>query len=1115
MKRTTKRLFSFALSAAMALAAVPASEAFGGLFSAPVTASAANSSGKWGSNASWTLDSSGKLTVTGSGELDPYWDYGDGTYYGIKKTDVKSLVIGEGFTRIVYESSNSSYFEKFAFMDCTNLTSVTLPSTMQTLDQRSFYDCQKLATINFPANLKTIGNYCFYTCSALKSISLPEALESIGNYAFYKSGLTAFTANKYLCGLGSYCFSNCASLSRVTLNAGLLVIGANCFNSCASLSSVTLNGSSLTIGEYAFNQCTSLSSITIPEGVQKIGSYCFRNCESLSAVTLKEGLQTIESNAFFNCDKLTAVTVPASVSRIGSQAFSDCLRMESLTVLNKDCTIFVTEGQEDRFIYNRVYNGIYDYTGKIVGYKNSTAQTYASTAGRTFEEIAETPTSGSCGNNASWSYDQATRTLSITGSGAMYDYTYSDPAPWKALKSQCTFDKVLIDPAITEIGDYAFYNLNLYYAQIPNTLTRIGDYAFANNALTSVVLPQKLTTLGIYAFAFNFDLNVANIPAGLTAIPEGAFRYCKGFSEITLPETVTSVGAYAFSETKLTDCYVMNPDCEFADTSTVFVNTFGSITRTLHGYPNSTAEDHADSYGYEFAPYYGNTCGDSLNWIYNKNNKTLYIVGEGDMYDFEDWTVVPWYAYNEEIEHIVLSDTVTSIGVYAFAYCENFTAVTLPASVTRIGYYAFECCYALRDLYILNPDVTFAGGMGTISSRYASGYVYMGYIHGYYGSTAQTFCENAQADGGTGYRFAPIEEAPEIIVQPASVTGQVGKTAKFTVTAKGENLTYQWQYNKGAGWVNSNGTGAQTDTLSINISAGYNGWQYQCIITNRSGQETVTTPVTLKVKTVITKQPESLTANAGTAAKFTVTATGAGLTYQWQYNKGEGWKKSNASGATTKTLSINSSAGYNGYQYRCVITDANGTKTISSAATLTVKTLITGQPADTSAVIGATAKFTVQATGTNVTYQWQYNKGDGWVNSNGTGAKTATLSITAKATYNNWKYRCLVKDDTTPETPSSEATLKIKTKITTQPANTTVTANTNAKFTVAATGVGLTYQWQYNSGSGWKDSGSTGATTAELTIYGRTNYNGWKYRCIITDANGVPTTSGEATLTVK
>ena len=377
-------------------------------------------------------------------------------------------------------------------------------------------------------------------------------------------------------------------------------------------------------------------------------------------------------------------------------------------------------------------------------------------------------------------------------------------------------------------------------------------------------------------------------------------------------------------------------------------------------------------------------------------------------------------------------------------------------------------------------------------------------------------CVITDANGTkTNSSAATLKAKIAITAQPAGITAPIGETAKFTVTATGAGLTYQWQYNKGAGWVNSNGTGSKTATLTINTAAGYNGYQYRCIVTDANGATATSNAATLKIKTVITTQPNGYQAAIGETAKFTVAATGAGLKYQWQYNSGDGWKNSGASGATTATLSINAKTTYNGWKYRCVITDANGTATTSSIATLKIKIAITAQPADISAAIGGTAKFTVTATGLELTYQWQYNAGDGWKNCGASGAATAAISISAKAAYNGWQYRCVITDGNGKKAISDAAALKIKAKITTQPASVTASTGTVAKFTVAATGVGLSYQWQYNSGDGWKNSGASGAATATLSISAKATYNGWQYRCIVTDENGNKVTSSAAKLTVK
>ena len=116
---------------------------------------------------------------------------------------------------------------------------------------------------------------------------------------------------------------------------------------------------------------------------------------------------------------------------------------------------------------------------------------------------------------------------------------------------------------------------------------------------------------------------------------------------------------------------------------------------------------------------------------------------------------------------------------------------------------------------------------------------------------------------------------------------------------------------------------------------------------------------------------------------------------------------------------------------------------------------------------------------------------------------------------NNLKYRCVVKDADGKEIISDTAKLIVETKIVNQPASVTGKIGDTAIFTVNATGAGLTYQWQYDNGSGWKDSGMTGANTDTLSVPVTAARNGQKYRCVIKDANGKTLTSSTAILTVK
>ena len=365
-----------------------------------------------------------------------------------------------------------------------------------------------------------------------------------------------------------------------------------------------------------------------------------------------------------------------------------------------------------------------------------------------------------------------------------------------------------------------------------------------------------------------------------------------------------------------------------------------------------------------------------------------------------------------------------------------------------------------------------------------------------------------------------------ITEQPSDKTAIVGTNARFTVQATGTGtLKYQWQYrkNESSEWNPSGQSGNKTATLSVATTVGLHGYQFRCIVTDNYGQA-ISKIVTLKLRPKFTTQPEDTTVTVGSAAVFTVEATGKStLRYQWQYRKDgdSSWTKSGQSGNTTATLSVKTTAGLHGYQFRCAVMDGNYQTTFSKVVTLTLKPKITTWPKDTTAAPGTTAKFTVAATGKGtLKYQWQYRKNETgeWKDSGQSGNKTATLSVAVTAGLNGYQFRCYVTDANGQKSYTNTVTLTVSPRITTQPVNKTVTAGTAAKFTVVAAGKAtLTYQWQYrrNSSDTWKNSGQSGNKTATLSVATTKGLNGYQFRCIVKDGDGRQTISGTVTLTVK
>ena len=273
-------------------------------------------------------------------------------------------------------------------------------------------------------------------------------------------------------------------------------------------------------------------------------------------------------------------------------------------------------------------------------------------------------------------------------------------------------------------------------------------------------------------------------------------------------------------------------------------------------------------------------------------------------------------------------------------------------------------------------------------------------------------------------------------------------------------------------------------------------------------------------KPAIGTQPKSLSIAEGKTASFTVKATSEDLSYQWQYRTSSSgsWTNTTLPGCRTATLSVEAKTSRNGYQYRCKITNASGTAT-SSAATLTVmpKPTITTQPASKTVAEGETVKFTVKASNATA-YQWYYRTSStgSWKKSSGTGATTATLTVSAASFRSGYQYRCKVTNDAGYRY-SSAATLTVQTKptITTQPADKTASAGTTVKFTVKATGA-TAYQWYYRTSSTgtWKKCSGAGATSATLSVEAKSFRSGYQYKCRVSNEIGYRYSS-VATLTVK
>ena len=255
-------------------------------------------SGGCGENLTWTLNTDGLLTISGTGEMEDYSSYGNVPWNGLVDK-INCVVIRNGVTSI----------SDGAFWGCTGLTSITIPDSVTSIGDSAFDCCTGLTSITIPDSVTSIGGWAFLDCTGLTSITIPDSVTSIGYGAFaYCTGLTSITVSG-----GNKKFdsrNNCNGIIETAYNT--LISG--CKNTDVP-DSVT------SIGDRAFYGCTGLTTITIPNSVTSIGRHAFRGCTGLTNITIPDSVTVIGVSAFWDCTRLTSVCFMGDAPVVNERSF--------------------------------------------------------------------------------------------------------------------------------------------------------------------------------------------------------------------------------------------------------------------------------------------------------------------------------------------------------------------------------------------------------------------------------------------------------------------------------------------------------------------------------------------------------------------------------------------------------------------------------------------------------------------------------------------------------------------------------------------------------------------------------------------------------------------------
>lgn len=550
---------------------------------------------------------------------------------------------------------------QWAFLNCDELTSLVLPSTIEKIGS-SFGNCKKLKRITINSGtiisekaysstssfqsifgnqvehyiigegITSIAGYVFAGCSGMKSITIPSSITRINDYAF--SGCTNLTS-VYISNLDSWCkissyyrpftkqydlYLNNSIVTDLTIPSSVKTISNHAFAGCKSITDITFSNGITSIGDGSFQDCPNLINVSLPSSVTSIGKNAFECCVSLPSVNISTGITAIGAYAFYGCQGLTELTIPSSLTGIGNNAFGGCPNLTNVTV-NSNSIL----------------------SKSLLGIFGSQVEHY--TIGEGVTSIGSSAFSG-CSNLTS-----VTIPSSVTSIGSYAFYECSgltniilpdalETIGREAFKGCSGLISVTIPNSVTDLGEYAFYNCKgLKTVVIGNSVKTIGDDAFNScSALTSVNIPNSVLSIGKEAFSFCKALTSVSIGNSVVSIGDYAFQWCDSLSSVDIPNSMKTIGHWAFM------------GCKSLETITI---------------PNSVTSLGASAF-------------------HGCRSLKSVIIGNGI-------TQIEYGTFKncEMLSTVTIPNSVIGIGESAFYGCKSLESIELPDNITNIGKNAF------------------------------------------------------------------------------------------------------------------------------------------------------------------------------------------------------------------------------------------------------------------------------------------------------------------------------------------------------------------------------------------------------------------------------------------
>ena len=628
-----------------------------------------------------------------------------------------------------------------AFKNYTLMTGVTIPSSMEKIGASAFYGCTGLTSVTIPLKVSEIGTSAFRGCSGLSTVTInsktfmSKDFDPFQNLLFiFGNQVKQYNLANGIDYIGNHAFSSCTGLSSVTSQAKK--IGEGAFSGCTNLTSVTFSIFLSEINSYAFYNCSSLTSVVIPKYVKSIGQYAYSGCTNLTSIsvdsdnsifdsrnncnaiietasnTLITGCKTtvipntvtsIGENAFENCSDLRSITIPKSVTSIRDYAFRGCNNLTTVCV-RRNVPVDITA---DVFT-NRANATLYVPYGSLAEYQ-------VADYWKEFQEIVEMPAILSIEDFSISAGETKEMLIDLNNPDTEATLVQFDLRLPTGLSIAMENGEPIVDIA----GRTTWRKHSLQ----ANDLGGVTRFLLASNS-NAVITGTSGAIISIMLMAgSNFNGGAITLEEQLIVAPDASETYPDDYTYSIVAGSVPPANNIIFADAAVKALCVenwdTNGDGELSEDEAAAVTDIGTV------FQNNTQITSFDEISYftgltSIASQAFNGCTGLTSITIPEN---ITSIGMGAFKDctgltkaefasiedlcsmvFEDYGANPLvnahhlYINGEEITELVIPNSVTTIGTFAFRGCSSLTSATIPNNVTEIGDGIFSDCTALASV---------------------------------------------------------------------------------------------------------------------------------------------------------------------------------------------------------------------------------------------------------------------------------------------------------------------------------------------------------------------------------------------------------------------------------